>query len=120
MDFNEIFEHNQKRSKYHHGHSNHDHDHDHDHDYEHGNSHKRDEYYQTKPFYSHQNELKALILNKFQNPRMRSYLFAGGAVVLLVILIVIILLFPLLTKFIHFLGENGIQGVLDAIWKGTK
>ncbi|HLO60666.1 MAG TPA: hypothetical protein VK179_18085 [Bacteroidales bacterium] len=121
MDFNEFFEQDHKRNKYHHRPNHgHNHNHDHDHDHQHDDGYSHDEYHQRGSFHGHQNDLKYTILSKLQDPGMRTYLIAGGIVVLLVVLAIIIVLFPLLMKFIHFVGDNGVQGLLDAVWKGTK
>jgi type IV secretory pathway component VirB8 len=65
--------------------------------------------------------LKRQILNKLQvNPQLKGLIIGAVIVILVILVIAIILLMPLITKFIGFVTENGIQGVLDAIWKGTK
>jgi hypothetical protein len=65
--------------------------------------------------------LKRQILNKIQvNPQLKGLIIGGVIVLLIILVIVIILLMPLILKFIGFVTTNGVQGVIDAIMKGTK
>lgn len=105
MGFDDIFEHGHKHHKY-----------SHDHHCNHV-----DYNYQTTHPYGHQNDLKYQLLSKLQNnPKLRLLLIAGAIIAAIVLIIIVILLFPLVAKLFHFIGENGLQGLIDAIWKGTK
>jgi hypothetical protein len=48
------------------------------------------------------------------------FIIAVAIILLVIIVIVAILLLPLLIKFFDFLTQNGIQGVIDFLWKGSK
>lgn len=54
------------------------------------------------------------------NPKFRLMLIIAAIVIVAIVILLIILLFPLILKLFKYLNENGIQGILDTIWKGTK
>jgi len=71
--------------------------------------------------YNQQNDLKAQLLNKLRsNPRLKTLLLIAAIVIIAVDVLLVILLFPLILKLLSYISENGIQGIIDAIWKGTK
>ena len=71
--------------------------------------------------YNQQYETKQKIINSIiNNPKIRLMLILAAIVVIAIIILLIILLFPLLLKLFKYLSENGIQGILDTIGKGTK
>ena len=88
---------------------------DYDRHYGHDNSfhnyRKNDQQYQMK--------LK-MINSIVNNPKLKLILILAAIVIIAIAILLIILLFPLLINGFNYLSENGIQGILDAIWKGTK
>jgi predicted permease len=61
------------------------------------------------------------IFEKLQNnPNLKKTVIVAGIIILVIILLLVILLFPVIMKLLGFVSENGVQGVLDALWKGTK
>lgn len=104
MGFDDFFEHGHK----HHKHGN-------DHNYRH------DDYQYSSNSHNTHSDIKYQLLDKLKsNPKLRALLIIAAIIVLLIIIVVIILLIPLLMKLLHFVSQNGIQGLIDIIWKGTK
>jgi competence protein ComGC len=54
------------------------------------------------------------------NPKLKALLIIAVIVILAIAVILLIFMLPLLMKFMRFISENGIQGIIDIIWKGTK
>ncbi len=76
---------------------------------------------QPQSSYNDLEGLKRQILNKLQvNPQLKGWIIAGVIVLLVILVLAIILLMPLILRLIGFVTTNGVQGVLDTIWKGTK
>jgi hypothetical protein len=104
MGFEEIFEQDNNRYK-----------HDKYSQYGHG------EYDQTSRPHSDGNDLKLMVLNKLRkNPKMKALLVVISIILIIVLIILLVLFFPVLLRFLGFISENGIKGVLDSIWTGTK
>jgi uncharacterized protein YqhQ len=79
-----------------------------------------DENQSSSAFYQ-QNDMKEQLLNKFRsNPKLKMILVFAAILIIVAVVAVVILLFPLLLKLFSYISENGIQGVLDKLWKGTK
>jgi uncharacterized membrane protein YvbJ len=71
--------------------------------------------------YSQLYENKLKVINSMaNNPKVKLMLIIAAIVIIAIIVFVIILLFPLIIKLFNYIGENGLQGILDTIWKGTK
>ena len=98
--------------------------------FEHGNKHHKrgrdhhsnyqDDYHQSSPNYKHQ-DFKMIFLQKLQNnPQFKTMLIIGVIVFLVLIVFILALLFPLLFKMAQYVGENGIQGLINTLWNGTK
>jgi uncharacterized membrane protein YvbJ len=90
-----------------------------------GHDDEDDDYRTSQSFnqnsYNQQNEFKAQLLNKLRsNPRLKTLLLIAAIVIVTVVVLIVILLFPLILKLLSYIGENGIQGILDTVWKGTK
>jgi hypothetical protein len=99
MGFDDFFENDYKHHK-----------HGHDHNY--GN----DDYH-----YGHQNDLKYILLNKVKaNPKLRLLLITGAIILIIILITIIVLLIPFIIRVLNFFMENGIQGLIDVIWKGTR
>jgi uncharacterized membrane protein len=79
-----------------------------------------DEDQPSRSFYQ-QNDMKEQLLNKLRsNPKLKMLLIIAAILIIVVVTSIVILLFPLLLKLFNYITENGIQGILDTIWKGTK
>lgn len=104
MGIEDLFENGHNRQRYgyeqHYGHDNQNH-----------LSRQNNQQYETK--------LK-MINSLVNNPKIRLMIILAAIVILAIIVLLIILLFPLLIKLFSNITENGIQGILNTIWKGTK
>jgi hypothetical protein len=79
-----------------------------------------DDYRPSQP-YNQQYESKLKIISSLtSNPKIRLLLILGAIVIIGIMILLIIVLFPLILKLLGYIGDNGIQGILDTIWKGTK
>ena len=104
MEFDDFFENDRNHRK-----------HRHDQQYEHN------VYSQRSHSHSQHNEMLPQLLSKLQdNPKLKSLLIIVAFVVLIVVVFAIILLFPFILRLISFISENGVQGIIDAVWKGSK
>jgi len=104
MIFNDLFEQDNKRHK-------------HGHDQYYGN----DFLFHHSHTNNHHSDFKQVILQKLQNnPKFKSLLIFAAIILIAVVITITILLFPLLVKLVNFISENGIQGIINAIWKGNK
>jgi hypothetical protein len=66
-------------------------------------------------------DMKRMIMDKLSNnPQMKSLLIIAAVVIIVVLIILAIIVVPLLFKFVSYIGDQGIKGFLDAIWKGSK
>jgi hypothetical protein len=142
MGFDDLFDrgHHQRYGGGHNDHHNDHHDghHDNHHNYNQGNygyqnDHHNDHGYRndypynqgTNFFPSHSNhsrpDMKRMIMDKLSNnPQMKSLLIIAAVVIIVVLIILAIIVVPLLFKFVSYIGDQGIKGFLDAIWKGSK
>jgi hypothetical protein len=104
MGLEDFFEEGHKRHQY-----------GHDHDYGHKEHHR------PSNNYNQHNDIQKQIFDKLQNnPGLKKTVIVAVIVVLAVVLLLVILLFPLILKLLGFVTENGIQGVVETVWKGTK
>jgi len=104
MGLEDFFEQGHKRHQY-----------GHDHDYGH-----RDDY-QNSHNYNGQNDFRNQILDKIKdNPNLKKLVIVAVIAVLLILLLFVIFIFPLILRLLGFVTENGIQGLLESLWKGTK
>lgn len=101
-------------------------DHDDDH-HKQGHAQYNQPNYRQPVFNSYQKQnhsesgIRQLIFEKIRNnPGLKAILVFGVILVVGVVIMLIILLFPLLQKLISSIGENGLQGIVDTIWKGKK
>ena len=82
---------------------------------------RQNEYSQSSHSYEPQNDMKQQLLNKLRdNPQLKTLLIVGAIIVLISIVIAAIFLIPLILKLFGYVGDNGIEGVLNSIWKGSK
>lgn len=102
MNFEDFFENDHKK---------------HRHEYEQPHSHTKGFYLPTQ----HNPDLKRVFLEKIQNnPKLKMLLVIAIIVILGLVIGIILLFMPLLSSLISYVSENGIQGLIDAIWKGSK
>jgi hypothetical protein len=81
----------------------------------------RDDHNQYAGTEKEENNMQTMLLSKLRgNPKLRGYLVVAGIILIALIVILIILLFPSIQKLFGFISENGIQGLIDSIWKGNK
>ena len=112
MGFDDFFEQGHKRHKY-----------GNDHNYEHHDENHdgyRDEHHSSHSYNQH-NDVQKQIFEKLQNnPNLKKTVLVAGIIILVIVLLLVILLFPIIMKLLGFVTENGVQGLLDTVWKGTK
>ncbi len=111
MGFDDMFEDDRK-----HRHQNHERNGEHRNSY-----HEHDDYHQRSSSRPGNYDVKRELLTKFlYNPKLRMLAILVVVAILVIGVLAVILLFPLLMKLFDFITANGIQGVVDAIWKGNK
>lgn len=77
--------------------------------------------FRPSPQHNQQYESKLKLINSMtSNPKIRLLLILAAVVIIALLILVIIFLFPLILKILGYVTDNGIQGILDTIWKGTK
>lgn len=104
MGFDDFFEHGRKH---------------HSHGYNH--HHEHDDYYQPSHSYKQHSDIKYQLLSRLkENPNLKKLVIFGAIFFLFIILIVVVLLLPLLLKLFEYISQNGIQGLIESIWKGSK
>jgi len=82
---------------------------------------RQNEYSESSHAFTPQNDMKQQFLNKLRdNPQLKMLLIAGAVIVVIIIVVAAIFLIPLILKIFGYVGDNGIQGVINTIWKGTK
>ena len=83
--------------------------------------HEHDDYYSKSRSHSQHNDVLKLLLYKLQsNPKLKALLIIVAIIILGVVVFGVILFFPFILRLFSFLSEHGIQGVIDAVWKGSK
>jgi len=116
MDLDDIFENGHKRKN-----QNYDHNYRHDDDYRHENQYRHESQYKSSHSNERQEDIKRMLLEKLRNnPNLKMVLIFGSIVLIIIILGLVILFLPVLLKLFGFVTENGIEGFLNTIWKGTK
>ncbi len=103
MGFDELFEQHSKHNK-HNAHHQYRNEYDSHHKYKHD---------------KHDN-IKQLIEKLRNNPKLKTLLIIIALALVCILILIVIVLFPLLMKILQFITENGIQGIIDTIWNGTK
>lgn len=85
------------------------------------NHHRHDKHYQSSDYSTKDSDLKYILLNKLQsNPKLKVMLISTAIIVIIILVIMLIFLMPVIIKLLDFISQNGIQGVIENIWKGTK
>lgn len=54
------------------------------------------------------------------NPKFIRMIRLAVIIIVIVLAVLIIVLFPAILKLMRFLTDNGLKGLLDLIWGGTK
>jgi hypothetical protein len=101
----------------------------------HGNYHEQrphdDDRYSNGSYYSHQGQDDHLkwqnILDKIKgNKKLKQLVILAGVSIFIIVVVLIIILLPIIMKLIGYIGQNGLQGILenitgllDTIWKGS-
>jgi len=89
--------------------------------YRRDDQYRQNEYSQSNHSYGQQNDMKQQLLDKLRdNPQLKTLLIIGAIIVVIILVVVAIFLIPLILKLFGFVGDNGVQGVINTIWKGTK
>ncbi len=118
MDLDNIFGQNQKHSKRGYGH-NQQYGNKHHDDHGHYNEQNKQSYH-TQAHHS-EFDFANVYLDKIKNnPKLKMLLIVGGIGIVLILIVVIALLFPLIMKLFQYISENGIEGIVNTIWKGSK
>lgn len=90
--------------------------------------HNKDYQYSSRQYNRHEPNFRIkYFFNTLQNDRkLKKLLLLGTVVVLIVVIALLILLLPVLIRIFEYIGQNGIEGVieyltglLDKIWEGT-
>jgi len=110
MDLDDIFEQKHKSRNQHY-----DHNYRHEDDYGHENGHN------SSHSFEKQIDLKSMMMEKLRNnPSLKKLLIIGSIVLIIIAVTLLFLLFPIILKLVGYVGENGVEGFLNTIWKGTK
>jgi hypothetical protein len=76
---------------------------------------------QMSSFSEQPGDIKQQFLDKLRdNPQLKTLVIAGAIIVAVVVIILAVILIPVILKLFGYVGENGIQGLINTIWKGTK
>jgi len=128
MGFDDIFDHDRRGDR--HGYDNryrqNDHNrqedfHKHDDHHGHDDLYRQNDHAQSSPFYGHQTDFKQQFLDKLQaNPQLKTLIILGAIIIAVVVIVLAIILIPVILKLFGYVGENGIQGLINTIWKGAK
>jgi hypothetical protein len=122
MGFEEFFDQDSRRSRQ--ADENHYRQNDHyrqDDPYRHDDHDRQNEYSESSHAYQPHNDMKQQFLNKLRdNPQLKTLIIVGAVIVLIIIVVAAIFLIPLILKILGYVGDNGIQGVINSIWKGAK
>ena len=79
--------------------------------------------YYYRPTYSrgHHPDLKQMMITKFrENPKLKGYFIIILFTTLAIVTALVILLFPLILKLLQYISANGLQGMVETLWKGLK
>ena len=122
MDLDDIFEqkHNSRNQHYDHNYR-HEDDYGHQNNYSHENEHRHGNEHNSSHSYDKQNDLKIMMMEKLRNnPSLKKLLIIGSIFLIIIAVALLFLLFPVILKLVGYVGENGVEGFLNTIWKGTK
>ena len=122
MDFDDIFEQKHRSRNQHYDHNyRHEDEHGHQNSYRHENEHRHENEQRSSHSYDKQNDLKLMLLDKLRNnPKLKMLLITGSIVLIILAVGLLFLFLPVILKLVGYVGENGVEGFLNTIWKGTK
>jgi len=110
MDLDDIFDKGHNRR-----HQNYDHNYKHEDDYRHENE-QRSAY-----LHGRQNDNISILFERLNNnPKIKMVLMFSFVAIIVILIGLIILLFPFILKVFGFVSEQGLEGLINSIWKGTK
>ncbi|MEI7596886.1 MAG: hypothetical protein WCK02_14135 [Bacteroidota bacterium] len=94
---------------------------DHKHKHGYNQQYRHDDYYRSSHHSNgHYEDKKQLIIKLINNPKLRIIPIIAVIAIILILILIISLIFPILLKLFNLFMENGLQGVIDLIWKGSK
>jgi len=122
MDLDDIFEQKHRSRNQHYDHNyRHEDDYGHQNNYSHENEHRHGNEHNSSHSYDKQNDLKIMMMEKLRNnPSLKKLLIIGSIFLIIIAVALLFLLFPVILKLVGYVGENGVEGFLNTIWKGTK
>jgi len=110
MDLDDIFDQGHKRRNQ-----------SYDHNYRHEDNYQHEHEYKSSHSYDKQNDIKLMMLDKLRNnPKLKMLLIVCAIIFIVIAVGIVVLLFPFILKTLGFVSENGVEGVLNTVWKGTK
>jgi len=110
MNLDDIFEQGHERR-----HPNYDHNYRLEDDNRHENEHK------TAYLHSKQNDNISILFERLKNnPKIKRTLIFCSVAIIIIVIGLIILLFPFILRVFGFVSEQGLEGLINTIWKGTK
>ena len=110
MELDDIFEQGHKRR--HQGY---------DHHYKHEDDNRHDNEYRTASLHGNQNDSISILFERLKsNPKLKRWLIFCSVAIIVIVIGLIILLFPFILKIFGFVSEQGLEGLINTIWKGTK
>lgn len=88
----------------------------------HTNDHHRpySDHRSSHSYHQHNNIQKELLYKIQNNPKLKKLAIIVILVFIIIIILLITFLFPFIAKIFNYLLENGLQGVVDGLWKGVK
>ena len=89
------------------------------------NSHHHNEHYESRHYSGHHERSQSEVINDFMisiknNPKLKVMLIIAAIILIVLVIVAISLLFPVLLKLLGYVEKNGLQGVVNALWNGSK
>ena len=70
---------------------------------------------------SQSSDIKEQIISKLRsNPALRKWFFLAATFLVVVVVALIVVLAPLMLKFMSYVSANGMEGVVNTLWNGSK
>ncbi len=95
-------------------------------DYRFRDKHSKHGHYYSRHENGYHSGIKYYLYTALRSRRLRIFVLVVSILIIMLVVGAIILLFPLINKMFDYISQNGIQGVIDAIyeflsqlWKGT-
>jgi len=116
MDLDDIFENSHKRKN-----QNYDHNYKQDDDYRHDAEYRHENEYKSSQTREKQVDIRRVFLESLRNnPNLKILLIIVSVILIIIVISLIVLFLPVILKLFGFVTENGVEGLLNTIWKGTK